>query len=384
MKLLVCPALAALALSSAPAAARVLEVGAGRAYAMPSDAAAVARDGDTVAIAAGSYFDCASWHASRLTIAGPAHGDDGPLAVITDRACAGKAAFVIAGDGVTVRGISFERIRVPDGNGAGIRAEGRDLTVQDCRFVNDQVGILAGGEGGALRIIATSFVANGASFVANGASFVATGASLDARPTHAVLAGALDLLRIERSSFRHARGGDHVVSAARRTELVGNAFADEGGHMTGALVWVEGGALTLDGNTIELAAATRATPAADRPGAVLFTGDATALTVRGNTLIEPAGIEPTGIEPAGIEPAGIEPAGIEPAGDVPLLRNWSGLAATAADNTVPPNAVAVSASGATYHRLRARLAGLREQARAMALSVRHQLAELARGWRLLP
>lgn len=319
---------------SVPATARVLEVGPGRAFPSPSAAAAVARNGDSIAIAPDTYFDCAEWHASDLTISGTAPG-----VTITDRACAGKASFVISGDRVTVRGIDFERIRVPDGNGAGIRAEGRDLTVEDCGFVNNQAGILSGRQGGFLRISNSRFIANGI--------------SLDGRPTHAVLVGALDLLRVDHSIFRMGHGGDHVESSAGATELVADTFADEGGHMAGALVMVHGGALTLDGNRFDLAPG-----AADRPGAVLFTGDASALSVRGNTLVEPQG-------------------------HVPLLRNWTGLAAVAQDNTVPPNAAAVSDDGTTYHRMRARLAALRDEARQAARTLRHLVGSVARAAHLI-
>jgi hypothetical protein len=317
-----------------PAVGRVLEVGAGQTYEVPSAAAANVRDGDTVAISPGTYFDCALWHASRLTIAAT-----GPDVVITDRACAGKAAFVISGDHVVVRGLVFTRIRVPDGNGAGIRAEGNDLTVEDSRFINNEVGILAGGPGGSLRIAGCTFDANGA--------------SLDGRPTHGVSAGTLALLRIDHSTFQQARGGDHIASAALTTELVGNRLADEGGAMTGPLVSVYGGALTLDGNTVELAAGS-----ADRPGAVLVTGGASSIQVHGNTLVEPRG-------------------------NAPLLRNWTGLAVSEGANTVPANALAVSDSAATYHRLRARLAIWRNQARAILASARHHVAELARKLRLI-
>ncbi len=318
-----------------PAAARVLQVGAGQTYAVPSAAAAVAQDGDTVAISPGTYYDCALWPANRLTIAGT-----GPDAVISDRACAGKAAFVISGNDVVVRGLVFTRIRVPDGNGAGIRAEGGDLTVQDSRFVNNQVGILAASPGGSLRI--------------SGCSFSANGASLDGRPTHAVSGGNLDLLRIDHSSFSDARGGDHITSVARTTELVANRLVDEGGSMTGPLVSVQGGALTLDRNIVELAAGS-----ADRPGVVLITGEASRIQVFGNTLIEPRG-------------------------NVPLLRNWTGLAASEAANTVPPDVLAVSDSGTTYHRLRSRMAMLRHQARIMLGAARHQAADLGRELHLMP
>jgi len=318
-----------------PAAARVLQVGAEQDYAVPSAAAAAAQDGDTVAIAPGTYFDCAVWRADHLTIAGT-----GPDVVVTDRACAGKAAFVISGSNVVVRGIVFTRIRVADGNGAGIRAEGRDLTVQDSRFVNNQVGILSGGPGGSLRI--------------DGCSFSANGVSLDGRATHGVLAGELDLLRIEHSNFADARGGDHIASTARRTELVDNHLADQGGGMTGALVSVSGGVLSLDGNTIELAAA-----ATDRPGAVLVTGDTGGISVQGNTLIEAGG-------------------------DVPMLRNWTSLAASESANTVPAYVQAVSDRGAVYHRLRARLALLSRRAHAELAVLRHKVAAVARRLHLTP
>jgi hypothetical protein len=311
------------------AAARVLEVGAGRTYEVPSAAAAVAQDGDTVAISPGVYYDCAQWHANGLIIAGT-----GPDAVISDRACAGKAAFVISGNRVVVRDLVFTRIRVPDENGAGIRAEGEDLTVEDSAFIDNQIGILDGAPGGSLRI--------------TGCTFSANGVSADGRPNHGVSAGPLTLLRIERSTFQRARGGDHIASAARHTELVGNRLADEGGAMTGPLVSVYGGILTLDGNIVELAAG-----ATDRPGAVLVADEASHIVVQGNTLIEPRG-------------------------DVPLVRNWTGLTALDSANTVPANARVVSDSGSAYHRLRNRMAKALRGVHAILHETRHIVAELAR------
>jgi len=315
--------------------ARELAVGPGKPYAVPSEAAAVARDGDTVTIAPGTYYDCALWHASGLTIVGT-----GPDVGITDSACAGKAAFVIEGDNVVVRGLSFGRIRVMDGNGAGIRAEGRDLTVRDTRFVNNEIGILAGGQGGTLLIADCVFSANGV--------------SAEGQPTHAVLAGALDLLRIERSSFQEARGGDHIVSAALRTELVDDRLSDEGGHMSGPLVAVTGGSVLVGHTMVYLDPA-----AADRPGAILVTGDAGAIAVDGNTLVEPEG-------------------------NVPLLRNWTWVTATETANIVPSNASAVSDSGALYHRLRGGITSLRNQIQDAKGLARHQAARLARELKLIP
>jgi hypothetical protein len=318
-----------------PAAARTLEVGFGRTYASPGEAAAAAADGDTVEIAPGTYFDCAIWRANGLTIAAT-----GPDVMISDKACAGKAAFVVQGNGVTVRGIGFTRIRVPDGNGAGIRAEGRDLTIEDSRFVNNQIAILAGGGGGSLRI--------------SGCSFIGNGAGTAGHPLATVLAGPLGRLSVSHSVFQDSHGGGHIASSALRTELVENRLSDEGRGMSGPLVSVNGGALVLDGNTFTLSSV-----AADRPGAVLVFGDAEAIAVRGNTLIEPAG-------------------------SVPLVRNWGGIVATADGNIVPDGLEAVSESGATYHRLRARIAGMRSSARDAAGFARHEAAVAARGLGLIP
>jgi hypothetical protein len=324
--------LIAMAALGGPAAARTLEVGPGRAYRVPSAAAAAAQDGDTVAIAPGDYFDCAFWHARNLTILGTGVVG-GPEATITDTACGGKAAFVIQADGVTIRNLSFARIRVPDGNGAGIRAEGSDLTVIDSRFRNNQVAILSGARGGVLRI--------------EGCSFDGNGGNPDGPSTQGVFAGAPALLHIERSSFEHARGGGHLSSSAALTELLDNRFADEGGRMTGPLVAVAGGSLTLRGNRVELAAG-----AADRLGVVLVTGAADAIVAQGNTLIEREG-------------------------HVPLLRDWTGASVSEAGNVVPPGTLAVSDAGSTYHRLRATLAGLRDWVSELVRWARHTVAGLA-------
>jgi hypothetical protein len=312
-----------------PAAAATLQVGEGKLYALPSDAAAAAQDGDHIVIAPGTYFDCAFWKANGLLI----EGASAERTIVTDKACGGKALFVIDGAGITIRNLTLARARVADANGAGIRDEARDLTVEDVRFENNQMGLLGGVPGGHVVLRRCLFTANGV--------------SLDGRATHAVSVSGFETLRVEQSRFEHARGGDHIAASGMRTELVGNRFADEGGQMRGPLVMLSGGALLLEGNTVELAAA-----AVERPGAVLAVGSAADITVRGNTLHE------------------------APGAGVPLLRNWTGAAVAEQDNTVPGDAAAVSQSGATYHRLRAEAARVRDTLTWAAGKARHVLAVL--------
>src|SRR5687768_14294906 len=69
-----------LALSTS-ATGDVLRVGPSRDLQVPSQAAAVAKDGDTILIDTGTYSgDVAAWHASRLTIRGVDANDQPVLA----------------------------------------------------------------------------------------------------------------------------------------------------------------------------------------------------------------------------------------------------------------------------------------------------------------
>src|SRR3546814_19516630 len=56
--------------------------------------------------------------------------------------CEGKAALVLRGDGARVDGVVFQNMRVPDGNGAGIRLETSDLDVVNAMFRGSEQGIL--------------------------------------------------------------------------------------------------------------------------------------------------------------------------------------------------------------------------------------------------
>ncbi len=312
-----------------PASARVLDVGPGHTYAAPSEAARAAKDGDTVTIEPGTYYDCAAWRASGLIITGT-----GPDVVISDSTCMGKAGFVVQGDNITIIGLTFARMRVPDGNGAGIRAEGVGLTVKDSRFVNNQVGILASRPSGALRIMDCEFDGNG---TVN-----------DGQSMHAVLAGSLDLVRIEGSSFHSARGGGHITSNAGRTELVHNQLTDEADRMSGPIVRITGGTLIFERNTVDLGPGLTV-----RPGAVLMTGDADSIVVRGNTLLAPDKA-------------------------TPLVRNWTGLTATEDTNTIAGNAAAVSEGGSWYHRMRAHLAAIRDGLHHIAALAFHMVKGIVR------
>ena len=130
----------------------------GKQYPLPSAAAAAARDGDRIEIAPGSYSDCAIWRANDLII----EGASADTTTITGTPCEGKALFITRGSTITIRNLALADAHVGDFNGAGIRAEGGDLTVEHVRFANDEDGILAGTLPGKRIFIRDSeFIGNG-------------------------------------------------------------------------------------------------------------------------------------------------------------------------------------------------------------------------------
>ena len=203
--------LGALLLGAAlPAAAATLEVGPGKKFDNPSAAAAAARDGDHIKIAAGEYFDCAIWRANNLVIEGA-----GPEATsITDKVCAGKGLFITDGNNITIRNLTLTRARVPDFNGAGIRAEGGDLTIEHVRITNDQDGILANASPQATIIIRDS------EFTRDGTCEGGGGCA------HGIYINGAKLLRIERTKIIETKQGHSIKSRAARTEVIGCTIED--------------------------------------------------------------------------------------------------------------------------------------------------------------
>jgi hypothetical protein len=200
-------ALGGLAACSPGVAAKVLVVGPDSSLRMPSEAAAVAQDGDVVRFDPGEYVDCAIWRARGLVLEAPEGA-----AHVRDRACAGKAIWVIAGDDVTVDNITFSGARVPDQNGAGIRAEGKNLTVRNSRFYDNENGILAGTvEGSTILIEGSVFERNG---------------KCAANCAHGVYVNQIERLKVVGSIFRAQRVGHHIKSAALALEVIGSTIED--------------------------------------------------------------------------------------------------------------------------------------------------------------
>ncbi len=229
-------ALATLLLSGsiAPALARVIAVGPHRALKLPSEAAAVARDGDTIEIDTGTYRDCAVWRAAGLTI--EAHG---PSVTITGRPCLERGLFIVAGANTTIRGLTFEGAHGAEHNAAGILGLADNLTVENSRFADNENGILAGGTAASrVRVSGSTFLGNG---------------SCAGACAHGVYAGsAIALLEISGSRFLGTQTAHSVKSRALSTIVAHNEIADGANGTSSYLIDIpNGGDVLIEHNDLQ-------------------------------------------------------------------------------------------------------------------------------------
>ncbi len=222
-------------------------------------AAASLRDGDVLRIFPGHYESCAVLRADGLTVEGI--GEAGAI-ILASAICQGKAILVSAGRGLILRNLTLAEAKVPEGNGAGLRAEGGSLLVDGVRFVDDQDGILTAAAAPDMVLTVRHSV-----FEHNGACVQAC--------AHGIYAGHIAQLSVSGTVFRDMQEGHAIKSRAARTEVTGCDIAD-GPVGTGSYL-IEapnGGALEVRGNTLEKgahaenrAAIAIGTEGVDQPGA---------------------------------------------------------------------------------------------------------------------
>lgn len=196
--------------------------------------AAIGEGSGTIVIAPGRYRDCAVQ-------------DDGNIAYVAARAgtavfdggiCDGKATLVLDGESARVEGLVFRNLRVPDGNGAGIRLQDGDLAVTDTLFENSESGILSGDDEGSEIVIDRS-------------TFSGLGrCDRDLACAHSIYIGVYGKLTVTRSRFERGTGGHYVKSRAGVLEVRNSSFDDSAGRTTNYMIDLSnGGTGAITGNT---------------------------------------------------------------------------------------------------------------------------------------
>lgn len=191
----------------------VIEVAPGTAVPTPSAAAKIAKDGDTVLIAAADYRgDVAVWRQDNLILRGVGGR---PHLIADGKAAQAKAIWVIAGDNVTVENIEFSGAAVRDLNGAGIRAEGAGLTIENCYFHGNEMGVMSG------KNLNSDIVIRNSEFFAN---------IVKPHPGweigHNIYIGTIRSFTLIGSKIHGAQSGHNVKSRAAHNIIIDNDIYD--------------------------------------------------------------------------------------------------------------------------------------------------------------
>lgn len=184
-------------------------------------------DGEgTIRIASGYHRDCAVQTAGRVAFVAVEPG----RAILDGVTCEGKAALVLRGAGAKVDGIVFQNLRVPDGNGAGIRLEQSDLDVANSLFRNSEEGILTGDDPAATLTIDRS-------------TFSRLGrCDRGLSCAHSVYTGLYGSVIVTRTRFEKGNGGHYLKTRAKQVEVSDNSFDDTQGKATNYMVDLSSGA----------------------------------------------------------------------------------------------------------------------------------------------
>ncbi len=219
----------------------ILQVGAGRQFATLSAASAAATNGSVIEIDAGIYDDDVTvWRQNNVVIrgvGGRAHirgtrvisffpGDDSNN---------GLGLMVTRGNSIRVENIEFSLSRVQGGNGAGIRVQGRHLTVCNGSFHDNENGMLGGA--GTLVVEYSEFNHNGLT---------------DVGDNHNIDVDDAELFIFRHNYSHHVESGHLVRTRARENQILYNRIMDESTGSSGFNIDVPDGGLTfIIGNLLQ-------------------------------------------------------------------------------------------------------------------------------------
>jgi hypothetical protein len=218
--------------------AKIWQVGSTRTYLKPSSVANLVADGDTIHIDAEIYLgDVAKWFANKLVFKGI--GTSRAHLKANGNNAEGKAIWVIKGSNCKVENIEFSGCTVPDQNGAGIRQEGQNLTLINCFFHHNEMGILTNNDG------ISDYVFESCEFAFNG---FGDGYS------HNIYVGHVHSLTMRYCYTHDAKIGHLVKSRAEQNFLYYNRITGENGDGSYEIDLPNGGLAILVGNIIEQSA----------------------------------------------------------------------------------------------------------------------------------
>ncbi|MDR1523721.1 MAG: hypothetical protein LBS79_00495 [Tannerella sp.] len=129
-------------------------------------------------------------------------------------------------------------VKVPDKNGAGIRFTKGRLTVENCRFLNSESGILTANQGGTLIVRNTEF-----GYMGYGDGY-----------SHNIYVGRIDTFLMTASYSHHAKEGHLIKCRAKFSLIMNNRITNENDDTYNSsyeLDFPDGGTHIVVGNIIQ-------------------------------------------------------------------------------------------------------------------------------------
>ena len=229
-------------------------VGSNQTYKLPSQINNLVGNGDTIYIDGGIYSnDATKWARKNLKFIGRGTGNNRTRFQYTGDIPNGKGIFVFetpgTSDNAYIENIVFDGAQVSNGNGgngAGIRFQAVNLTVQNCLFLNCQNGILEGNAN-----VTTSNV------IIKDSEFRNNGYQLQNDPTYSgyehniYIGSSTDTLIVQNCYFHDPRGqANSLKTRAQRSFILYNLIDESAGYGSWELNIAQGGLNVIIGNII--------------------------------------------------------------------------------------------------------------------------------------
>ena len=256
-----------------------LTVGPGEEYSTLSAAVAASQDGDVIEVNAGTYTnDFPEEIDDSITI----EGVGGLASFVATEPPPNEKGILVIGSGsdsptVTLDDLELSGVAISDdegGNGAGVRYQSGNLTINNSYIHDNQDGILADADAsGSVTITNTEFADNG------------TSSGSSSGFTHNIYIGAVGTFDITDSYVTAANVGNEIQTRALVNIITDNRIVD-GPTATASysINLIDGGVDTVSGNTIEKG------PNSGNPFIIAFGADGSvyagsSLTVSDNTIL---------------------------------------------------------------------------------------------------
>ena len=206
------------------------------------NASLIAKNGDIIEIDSGIYSgDIARWKQNDLII----KGLNGYVNINANGKISNdKGIWVIEGDNVLIEDILFSNAKSKFRNGAGIRASGKNLYIKNCRFFNNEMGILSSHE------TKSNIIIEGSEFKSNKVNYQKYGAL-----GHNIYIGRINTFILINSYSHDAEFGHLLKSRAKNNIIIANFITDHNDGKSSYNIDIpEGGNTFIFGNIISQSA----------------------------------------------------------------------------------------------------------------------------------